>query len=98
MTKPTKSWLKMSEVYRYMARDWTGLDFSDEAAQEAFDAESKGAKHNLSRNGFAVGKQWANVQVAEWKAGLREVPLWELLEDPDMASIRWWIEKAMKAS
>lgn len=98
LPRPSRRWRRHAEVYRFFAEDvcpkLPGLDFSEQAAREAFDAESNGARHDLTRNGFAIGKQWANVQVAEWKHGIADglfLPD-EFLGGPH----DWWAREALK--
>lgn len=95
LPRPSKRWRCHAEVYRRFAeQQCVGLDYSEQAARECFDAESNGAKHNLSRNGYAVGKQWANVQVSEWRRGIAEglfIPD-EFLGD----GIDWWVHEVLK--
>jgi hypothetical protein len=94
--KPSKKWRRQSEVYLVFARQCSDLDSSERAAQEMFEAESTGAKHDLTRNAYAVGKHWANVQVEEWKQGIAEGLFLkeEFLEDADIP--RWWTEEVLK--
>jgi len=75
---PSRRWKKHAAVYRFFAeRQCVGLDYSDEAAQAAYAFESQGARSNLARNGYAVGKHWANVQVEEWRRDIGSLLSWE---------------------
>ncbi len=87
-----------NEVYLLFARAQCPLgtlDESEEAAMAAYAFESRGECSDLSRNAYAVGKSWANVQVAEWKQGLAEGLFLreEFLEDPTLP--RWWVESVL---
>jgi hypothetical protein len=82
----------MSEVYRIFAADWAHVhDFSDDMLLELFNAESYGGPVS-SRNGFACGKKWLNVNVAMWKEdialGLFRAS--ELYADDKYP--RWWLD------
>lgn len=96
--KVSRRWRRHAEVYRFFAENQcSGLDFSDEAARQAFEAESVGAKYDLTRNGYTVGKHWANVQVDLWRQDIGTLFSWdELLEAPGLAPIRWWVEEQCK--
>lgn len=50
-----------------MGMQWKHLDFSDTALIEMYNSESYGTPVNRNTNGFYIGKQWLNVQVAMWK-------------------------------
>jgi len=90
--RPSKRWRRHAEVYRFFA-EGRGLDFSEEAAQAAYAFESQGVRSDLTRNGYAVGKHWANVQVDEWRQDIGTYLKWsELLEDAELEPVRWWVQ------
>lgn len=60
----------MSELYSLFASEMGDLDFSDEALLSLYNHESYGTQLS-PRNGFAVGKQYLNVQVTMWREDLR---------------------------
>lgn len=73
---------RMSELYRIFARGYSDLDFSDDALLSLYNHESYGLALS-PRNGFAVGKQYLNVQVAMWRDDIRSgiIAKFELYED-----------------
>lgn len=87
----------MSELYRYFAKHWTGLDFSDEALLEMFNSESYGT-YVSPKNGFLVGKGWLNVTVACWKEDIELGCLFvrELYEDGNYPT--WWLDGIFRDS
>jgi hypothetical protein len=81
----------MSELYKIFAKGFGDLDFSDEALLSLYNHESYGL--SLSpRNGFAVGKQYLNVQVAMWREDIRAGLLakFELYNDERFP--HWWLD------
>lgn len=60
----------MCALYRIFSQEFEGLDFSDEAMLEMFNAETHGGIIPAPTNGFAQGKKWLSVQVAMWKQDL----------------------------
>ena len=92
--KVSPKWSKMAPIYRLMASDVGGLDFSEQAAEDAYLYESTGAKSDLSRNGYAVGKMWLNVTLAMWREDIRTGLLFkhELYEDPVFADHHEWLD------
>ena len=91
---------KISELYKWFGKDWTGLDWSDQALIDAYNGESFGTptKEELlrSRNGYYIGKQWMGVSVSMWKEDLGKGYLckWELYEDPNLP--HWWLDQVLK--
>jgi hypothetical protein len=95
----------MSEVYRLFAGDHCTLDFSLNAAQEAYLFETTG-KGNLKRgvfsdppyNGYAVGKHWMDATVKMWREDIRKGLLMrrELYEDPLFEREHWWLNRVLK--
>ena len=86
----------MAELYRYFAKDWEHvLDFSDEALLEMFNSESYGTPV-VPKNGYLVGKQWLNVNVAMWKEDIAGGTLfkWELYADENLPD--WWLDGIFK--
>ena len=93
---PTKKWIETSECYMYcmesMRHHSDCYDFSDEAASTMFSYESTGCpvlRYNERNgkglyNGFAVGKHWMDVLLADWKDDIRNGLLskYEILSDP----------------
>jgi hypothetical protein len=100
LPRPTNRWRRHADVYRFFAERAClkrTLDFSEEAARAAFNFESNGIDAPLSRNAYAVGKHWANVQVEEWRGGIADRLFLraEFLEDEDLTPIRWWVEEVL---
>lgn len=86
----------MAEVYRLFAEDWKHLhDFSDEMLIELYNAESYGTPVS-SKNGFACGKKWLNVNVSMWKEDIAKglFRASELYADPKYP--HWWLDQVFK--
>ncbi len=84
----------MSELYLLFGSDKGSLDFSDEALLSLYNHESYGT--SLSpKNGFAVGKQYLNLQVTMWREDLRRGWLFkhELYEDGRFPA--WWLDSVL---
>lgn len=85
----------MAELYRIFAASWSHkLDFSDSALLSLYNHESYGT--NLSpANGYAVGKQYLNLQVTMWREDLAAglIFKWELYEDERFP--RWWLDSVL---
>lgn len=85
----------MSELYKIFAASWTHkLDFSDEALLSLYNHESYGVP--LSRdNGFAVGKQYLNLQVTMWREDLAAglIFKWELYQDERFP--HYWLDSVL---
>lgn len=87
---------RMSEIYRHFAKSWSeSLDFSDEAMLSLYNHESYGLPLSPN-NGFAVGKQYLNLQVTMWREDIRRgwLAKFELYEDP--AYPHWWLNSVLK--
>jgi hypothetical protein len=85
----------MSELYRIFAEDWSHkLDFSDEALLSLYNHESYGTSLSPN-NGFAVGKQYLNLQVTMWREDLAAglIFKWELYDDPKYP--HWWLDSVL---
>lgn len=84
----------MSELYRLFASNMGELDFSDEALLSMYNYESYGTALS-PKNGFAVGKQYLNLQVTMWREDLRRGWLFkhELYEDERFP--HWWLDSAL---
>lgn len=86
----------MAELYRYFAASMSSkLDFSEEAELSLYNHESYGCLLSPN-NGFAVGKQYLNLQVTMWREDLRRGWLFkhELYEDPNLP--HWWLDSVLK--
>lgn len=86
----------MAELYRYFATSMSSkLDFSEEAELNLYNHESYGLPLSQN-NGFAVGKQYLNLQVTMWREDLRRGWLFkhELYEDPNLP--HWWLDSVLK--
>jgi hypothetical protein len=86
----------MSELYRFFASGKSSkLDFSDEALLSLYNHESYGTPLS-EQNGFAVGKQYLNLQVTMWREDLRRGWLFksELYEDPNLP--HWWLDSVLQ--
>lgn len=87
---------RMSELYRYFAVSMSSkLDFSDVALLSLYNHESYGTSLSPN-NGFAVGKQYLNLQVTMWREDLRRgwLAKHELHEDPIFP--HWWLDSVLK--
>jgi hypothetical protein len=85
----------MSELYKVFAAGWSdSLDFSDEALLSLYNHESYGVALT-PQNGFAVGKQYLNLQVTMWREDIRRGWIFkhELYEDPKFP--HWWLDSAL---
>lgn len=89
----SKSWLEMSEIYRKFCPPEFEGDFSEAAALEMFEHESKGVGRPSPRNGFAQGKKWMDVTVAMWRKDIMIGLLrkFELYEDYP----RQWVDRVL---
>jgi len=85
----------MCEVYRYFSRHWEHvLDFSDESLVELFNHESYGTPCS-PKNGFLVGKQHLNVNVAMWKEDIIKGVLFKQeLYDGEFPT--WWLDSIFR--
>ena len=81
----------MAELYKYFARHWTGLDFSDEALLEMFNSESYGTPVK-PKNGYLVGKGYLNMTVTSWKEDIVMGTLFvkELYQEGCFPE--WWLD------
>ena len=92
----SKKFRRMAELYRHFAANMSSkLDFSEEAELSLYNHESYGRPLTPS-NGFAVGKQYLNLQVTMWREDLRRGWLFkhELYEDPTFP--HWWLDSVLK--
>ncbi len=99
----SKRWLKSATLYKFFARTYSGLDFSDAAAEAMYDYETYGKgyvsyaeKVDGKYNGYAVGKHLMDVQLAMWREDLNNVFMLtkhELFTDPDLEEIRWFLKQ-----
>ncbi len=90
----------MCGIYRIFADEFEGLDFSDTAMLEMFNAETYGGITPSFLNGFAQGKKWLSVQIAMWKKDIityssfgqlsRTLFVEELYEDSKYP--HWWLD------
>lgn len=83
----------MAQMYRQFANAWqANLDFSDASLIEMFNSESYGTPVDKKRNGYFIGKQWLNVNVAMWKEDQRKghLVVSELYDDPKLP--HWWLD------
>lgn len=87
----SKKFKRMAELYKYFARHWTGLDFSDEALLEMFNSESYGTRVN-PKNGYLIGKGYLNMTVTSWKEDIALGTLFvkELYADGNFPE--WWLD------
>ena len=87
----------MVPLYRYFGRHWEHcLDWSDNALWELYENESFGTGRVSSNNGFAHGRKWMDVTVAQWREELgRTLFRFELYTDPDLIEWHWWLDKVL---
>lgn len=90
----SKKFKRMSELYRLFGADKGSLDFSDEALLNLYNTESYGGTLT-PKNGFAVGKQYLNLQVTMWREDIRRGWLFkhELYEDERFP--HWWLDSVL---
>ncbi len=70
------------------------MDFTEDALFDLYVYESTGQGVVKPDNGYANGKKWMDVAVAQWKEDLwRTLWPWELYEDPDLPD--WWLDKVL---
>lgn len=48
------------------------LDFSEKSLTEAFERETFGANHDMSKNGYAFGKKAFDITVAAWREDIAD--------------------------
>ncbi len=85
----------MAELYRHFAKNMSSkLDFSEEAELSLYNHESYGTSLSPN-NGFAVGKQYLNLQVTMWREDLRRGWIFkhELYEDETYP--HWWLDSVL---
>ena len=103
---------KTLEVYKIFAGKAENMDFSEEAKEEMFKAETygKGNCTNIDQvyldyltsgkkvNGYAVGKRWMDVTVAMWFEDLEKRGWFTLTNElyNDPIFPKWWIKKVFK--
>lgn len=97
----SKAWLKSANLYKFFARTYEGLDFSDEAAEAMYHYESSGIGHvnhydkvDGKVNGYAVGKHAMDIQLAMWREDLNDpfmLTKFELFNDPELKEIEWFL-------
>jgi len=95
--RPSAAWRKQAAVYLHFVDaicPEAKLDRDDDAALKQYAFESRGERSDLSRNAYAVGKAWANVQVNEWRQGIADGLFSpdEFTADPE---IGWWADRAL---
>lgn len=104
MVKPTKNWLRIQPIYKYFASDLDNVDFSDQAAIDAYLWESRGIGNfkfglfsNHIANGYVVGKHWMDVTIQMWRQDLKDGLLSriELYREPDFKNYHWWLDKVL---
>ena len=93
----TNRFKRMLPIYKRFA---TGGTFTAENAEELFLWESLG-EGNLSTsvfsggtNGFAIGKRWVDLQVAEWKKDIASRLLFKHELYADWYP-HWWLDKVL---
>ncbi len=70
------------------------MDFTEEALYDLYIYESTGQGKVRSDNGYANGKKWMDVAVAQWREDLwRTLMPWELYLDPNLPD--WWLDKVL---
>jgi hypothetical protein len=94
----SKKFRRMAELYAHFGKPMApSLDFSDDAMLSLYNHESYGTalSHN---NGYAVGKQYLNLQVTSWREAIRQgvIAKFELYEDPAFADWHWWLDSVLK--
>src|SRR5260370_18977797 len=94
----TPNWEKMRTVYRIFAEgEYHSLDFSDEAAEMMYQAETHGLGILDPRNGYLVGKRLMDITIKVWRQDIANGLLmkWELYEDPIFKNIHCWLDKVL---
>lgn len=99
----TDQWKSLAALYRRFAGDDPSLDFSTEAAERCYQHETFGTGDNPygvfaqgRMNGYAIGKQWLNLQITSWQRDIRAGLLskWELRSDPTLPHP--WIDNLIR--
>lgn len=88
----------MAELYVHFGQPMApSLDFSDDAMLSLYNHESYGTPLS-PKNGYAVGKQYLNLQVTSWREAIRRgiIAKFELYEDPAYSSWHWWLDSVLK--
>lgn len=86
----------MIPIYKHFAKDWNGLDFSDEALEEFYLNESRGLGTVKPNNGYTIGNKWINVVVEMWLEDMFITLLpHELYNDPNLPN--WWLDKVISS-
>lgn len=67
--KCTDKFREIAQFYAKFAK-YSNLDFSEQALQNAYEAETYGTEHDLSTNGYAFGKKSLNITITAWKEDL----------------------------
>jgi hypothetical protein len=86
----------ISDKYRKIAETFfrpvgCTLDFSERALIQAFERETLGAKHDMSKNGYAFGKKAFDIAVAGWKEDLADGLFckWDFVKDYEPDSFEY---------
>lgn len=102
---------KQAGIYKQFAQGYD-VDFSERALEEMFNYESKGIGKigigvfvDKTINGYFLGKQRMDLQIAMWKESLpdrvtKKFPyptlwLWELYEEGQYP--HWWLDKIFRS-
>ena len=88
---------RMAEIYRQFGQEWQGLDWSDQALIDMYNAESYGVLTvDERKNGYFVGKQWLGVTVSMWNEDISKGYLTrsELYRDPRLPE--WLLDRVLK--
>lgn len=96
MSKISKKFIRMSNVYRHFSLDWVDcLDYSADMLLEMYKAENGEVKPS-KLNGFAQGKKGLNITVAMWKEDIAKgtLFLFELYNDENYP--HWWLDRVFK--
>ncbi len=92
-------WKRTAALYVHFSQPWSHLcDYSTQAEEDMFLYESRGIPipQRERRNGFQLGKQWMDINVAMWKEGIAEGTSLrrEFYEDPNYP--HWWLDKVLR--
>lgn len=88
----------MADLYKHFASLVSNtLDFSEAAEISLYNHESYGTPLSPN-NGFAVGKQYLNLQVTMWREDLRRGWLFRSELYSDEKYPHWWLDQVLKTT
>ena len=89
----SKNWQKMAEIYKQFCPPEFDGDFSEAAMLEMYEHESMGKGKPSPRNGYAQGKKWMDVTIAQWRKDIKIGLLFKFELYQDFP--REWVDKVL---